>query len=56
MLPYQNRVGVCAAPNGRVFEPFGLKTGTNFAYFGLESGMVVGTTVVHERVRRFNSK
>ena len=37
---------------------FGLKTGTNFAYFGLESGMEsgMGTTVVHERVRRFNSK
>ena len=39
-----------------VLSRFGLKTGTNFTYFGLESGMVVGTTVVHERVRRFNSK
>ena len=36
---------------------FGLKTGINFAHFGLESGMVFeGTTRVYERVYRFNSK
>ena len=36
---------------------FGLKTGTQFAYFGLESGMVFeGTTGVYERTYRFNSK
>ena len=36
---------------------FGLKTGTHFAHFGLESGMVFeGTTGVYERIYRFNSK
>ena len=41
-----------------VFESsFGLKTGIDFAHFGLESGMVYnGTTVVYQRVRRFNCK
>ena len=36
---------------------FGLKTGINFAHFGLESGIVFGeTTRVYERIYRFNSK
>ena len=36
---------------------FCLKTGIEFAHFGLESGMVYeGTTVVYQCVRRFNSK
>ena len=36
---------------------FCLKTGINFAHFGLESGMVFGgTTRVYERIYRFNSK
>ena len=36
---------------------FGLKTGINFAHFGLESGMVFeGTTGVYERIYRFNFK
>ena len=36
---------------------FGLKTGIDFAHFGLESGMVYeGFTVVYECVRRFNSR
>ena len=36
---------------------FGLKTGIDFAHFGLESGMVVeGTTGVYERIYRFSSK
>ena len=36
---------------------FGLKTGIDFAHFGLESGMVFeGTTGVYERIYRFNSK
>ena len=36
---------------------FVLKTGTNFAHCGLEWGMVYeGTTVLYQRVRRFNSK
>ena len=42
---------------GRVFAPFGLKTGRDFGHFCLESGMVYErTTVVYQRVRRFNSK
>ena len=44
-------------PSGRVFAPFGLKTGTHFAHFGLESGWVFeGTTGVYERIYCFNSK
>ena len=36
---------------------FGLKTGIDFAQFGLESGMVFeGTTGVYKRIYRFNSK
>ena len=36
---------------------FGLKTGIDFAHFGLESGMVFeGTTGVYERIYPFNSK
>ena len=36
---------------------FGLKTGIDFAHFGLESGWVFeGTTGVYEGVYRFNSK
>ena len=36
---------------------FGLKMSIHFANFGLESGMVFeGTTRLHERIYRFNSK
>ena len=36
---------------------FGLKTGIDFAYFGLESGMVFeGITGVYERIYQFSSK
>ena len=36
---------------------FSLKTGVDFAHFGLETGMVYeGITVVHQCVRCFNSK
>ena len=36
---------------------FGLKTGTHFAHFGLESGVVFeGTTGVYEPIYRFSSK
>ena len=36
---------------------FGLKTGIDFAHFGLESGMVCkGNTGVYERIYHFNSK
>ena len=36
---------------------FGLKTGTDFAHFGLELGMVFeGATGMYERIYRFNPK
>ena len=36
---------------------FGQKTGIDFLYFGLESGMVFKETAdVYERIYRFNSK
>ena len=36
---------------------FGLKTGIDFAHFGLELGMVFeGTTGVYERMYSFNCK
>ena len=36
---------------------FGLKTGIDFAHFGLESGIVFeGTTGTYVRIYRFNSK
>ena len=36
---------------------FGLKTGIDFAHFGLESSMVFEeTTGAYERIYRFNSK
>ena len=39
------------------FAFFGLKTGIDFAHFGLESSMVFeGVTGVHERNYHFNSK
>ena len=46
-------------PHHRVgfLRRFGLKTGINFVYFALESGMVFeGTTGAYERIYRFNSK
>ena len=40
-----------------ILRHFGMKTGTHFAHFGLESGMVFeGNTGVYERICRFNSK
>ena len=42
VLPYISYV--CAAPSGRAFALYGLNTGIHFAYFGLESGMVLGGT------------
>ena len=36
---------------------FSLKTGIEFAHFGLESGTVIErTTELYERIHRFNSK
>ena len=60
-LPYISYIfiGMCPPPpaSGRVFAPFDLKTGTDFAYFCLGSGMVFeGATGVYERIYRFNSK
>ena len=46
-------------PSHRVgfLRRFGLKTGTHFSHFGLESGMVFeGTAGVHEGIYRSNSK
>ena len=46
-------------PSQRVgfFRPSGLKTGMNFAHFGLESGMVFEeTTGVNVLIYRFSSK
>ena len=40
-----------------VLRRFGLKTGIDFAHFGLESGMVCeGNTGVYERIYHFNSE
>ena len=56
VLPYISHKGMPAHRVG-VFRRFGLKTGIDFAHFGLESGMVFeGTTGVYERIYRFNSK
>ena len=49
---------MCVPPQRVGFlRRFGLKTGIDFAYFGLESGKVIErTTGLYERVHRFNSK
>ena len=44
VLPYIRYIGVCTAPKGMVFEPFGLKTGIDFEHFGLKLGMVIRET------------
>ena len=50
-------MGMCHPQRVGFLCRFGLKTGIDFAHIGLESGMVnKGTTVVYQRVRRFNSK
>ena len=33
VLPYKNRIGVCAAPKGRVFKPFWSENGYTFYLF-----------------------
>ena len=51
VLPYIRHKAMCL----RFLDRFGLKTGINFAHFGLESGMVYeGTTVLYQCVSRFN--
>ena len=53
VLPYTSYLGM-SGPTG---SGFGLKTGTYFAHFGLESGMVFeGTMGVYEHIYCFNSK
>ena len=55
MEEWNHGTGMCPPPPP--LRPFGLKMGTDFAHFGLESGMVFeGTTGVYERIYRFNSK
>ena len=58
VLPYITKaMYVCAAPKGRFLRRFSLKTGIDFAHFGLESGKVIErTTGLYERIHRFNSK
>ena len=59
MYKTHSSVLVCVAPKGMVSfcAFFGLKTGIDFAHFGVESSMVFeGVTGVHERNDRFNSK
>ena len=52
VLPCINYIGMCMPPHWVAsLGPFGLKTGTHFAHFSLESGMVFeGTTGVYERI------
>ena len=46
-----------ATPKGRIFAPFGLKTGIHISHFGLELGVVFErTSGVYERICRFNPK
>ena len=48
---------MCHPQRVGLLRRFGLKTGIDFAHIGLETGIVnKGTTVVYQRVRRFNSK
>ena len=54
VLPYIGHIGMCP-PHQRVrfLRRFGLKTGKEFAHFGLESGMVFEeTTGVYKRICR----
>ena len=58
VLPYISHIGICR-PEGYIYiflGFFGLKTGIQFAHFGLESGIVFdGTTGVYERICYFSS-
>ena len=57
VLPYISYIGMCRPIGLGFLGRFGLKTGTHFAHFGLESGMVFeGTAGAYERIYRFNSK
>ena len=39
-LPYISHIGVCRPKEYGFLRRFGLKTGIDFAHFGLESGIV----------------
>ena len=58
VLHYISHIGMCPPPHRVGFlRLFGLKTGIDFAPFGLESGVVFeGTTGVYERILRRRNK
>ena len=57
VLPYISQKGMCRPKRVGFLTRFGLKTGIDFAHFGLELGMVFeGTTGVYERMYGFNCK
>ena len=57
VLPYISQKGTCRPKRVGFLTRFGLKTGIDFAHFGLELGMVFeGTTGVYERMYGFNCK
>ena len=57
ILPYISHFGMCRPKDLGSMHRFGLKMGTDFVHFGLESGTgFVGATDVSERIYRFNSK
>ena len=57
VLPYISQNGMCRPKRVGFLIRFGLKTGIDFAHFGLELGMVFeGTTGVYERMYGFNCK
>ena len=58
VLPYISHVCICPSPIGLGFlRRFSLKTGIDFAHFGLESGTVIErTTELYDRIHRFSSK
>ena len=57
VLSYISQKGMCRPKRVGFLTRFGLKTGIDFAHFGLELGMVFeGTTGVYERMYGFNCK
>ena len=57
VIPNISHLGMCHRISVGLMHRFGLKTSTDFVYFGLESGTgFEGATDVSERIYRFNSK
>ena len=57
VLHYISHIGMCPPHRVGFLRLFGLKTGIDFAPFGLESGVVFeGTTGVYERILRRRNK